>query len=101
MQVFYYGNTGFGAEDLLCMLLKGVCYFYHSPKNGPDRSIYAIRGVMLIEGILIEGFDCNMIRYRFLPLGTAHDKTSLIRRYLNFRYSKYLAQYYRYASILT
>ena len=45
MQVFYYGNTGFGTEDLLCMLLKGVCYLYHSPKNGPDRSM------------LIEGFD--------------------------------------------
>ena len=23
MQVFYYGNTGFGTEDLLCMLLIG------------------------------------------------------------------------------
>ena len=46
MQVFYYGNTGFGTEDLLCMLLIGVCYFYHSPKNGLDRSM------------LIEGFDC-------------------------------------------
>ena len=41
MQVFYYGNT---TEDLLCMLLIGVCYFYHSPKNGQDRS-------MLIEGL--------------------------------------------------
>ena len=50
MQVFYYGNTGFGTEDLLCMLLKGVCYFYHNPQNGPDWSIYANRGVMLIEG---------------------------------------------------
>ena len=23
MQVFYYGKTGFGTEDLLCMQLKG------------------------------------------------------------------------------
>ena len=41
MQVFYYGNTGFGTEDLLCMLLIGCMLLL---KNGPDRS-------MLIEGL--------------------------------------------------
>ena len=41
MQVFYYGK---GPKICYACNLKGVCDFYPSPKNGPDRS-------MLIEGL--------------------------------------------------
>ena len=39
MQVLYYGKTGFGTNDWICMQLKEVCYFCHSPKFGPGRSM--------------------------------------------------------------
>ena len=45
MQVLYYGKTGFGTNDWICMQLKEVCYFCHSPKFG---EVNANREVMLL-----------------------------------------------------
>ena len=37
-------KLGLGPKICYACNFKGVCDFYHSPKNGPDRS-------MLIEGL--------------------------------------------------
>ena len=43
-------KLGLGPKICYACNLKGVCDFYHSPNNRPDRG-YANRGVMLIEGL--------------------------------------------------
>ena len=58
-------KLGLGPKICYACNLKGVCDFYHSPKNGPDRSM------------LIEGFDCIQLLNKNLPHGVTFGVTLL------------------------